>query len=293
MKNEEEKVSTNNSNKNILNSLISYNSYTSNDFKKINSSNNIINTSGSQPIVIFKKIGKSLTQTFHNYKPNHQLKNNYISDGGLRKKIGKYKSFLSNQNQANLIYSNISKNKNFDKGPKTVRNINKKLIINKKEKPSKSQEKGHINEKNIGNYNEKAKGKKIFTKKAVEKLKNKNKGKGDYQNKESHSQGHFNRKNKVFQNNFINKSINGINYNTSNNYYKKNNKQKIQKQIINNKIDKKKEEDKKEQQRKEKEETEKALEQEKKKIEIIDVLIKNGVLNIAKDFNFLNKLTPK
>ena len=293
MKNEEEKVSSNNSNKNILNSLISYNSYTSNDFKKINSSNNIINTSGSQPIVIFKKIGKSLTQTFHNYKPNHQLKNNYVSDGGLRKKIGKYKSFLSNQNQANLIYSNISKNKNFDKGPKTVRNINKKLIINKKEKPSKSQEKAHINEKNIGNYNEKAKGKKIFTKKAVEKLKNKNKGKSEHQNKESHSQGHFNRKNKVFQNNFINKSINGINYNTSNNYHKKNNKQKIQKQIINNKIDKKKDKDKKEQQMKEKEETEKALEQEKKKIENVDALIKNGVLNIAKGFNFLKKLTPK
>ena len=55
MKNEEIPKNTN-LNKKILNSLKSYNSYTSSDFTKINSSNNIINTSGSQPIVIFKKI---------------------------------------------------------------------------------------------------------------------------------------------------------------------------------------------------------------------------------------------
>ena len=68
-----------NQNKVIINSLITYNSYNSNDFKKIISSNNIVNTSGSQPIVIFKKISKSLTQIFPNKKlnkPNNVNKNN-------------------------------------------------------------------------------------------------------------------------------------------------------------------------------------------------------------------------
>ena len=145
MKNEEEIfLINNNPNKNILNSLISFNSYTSNDFKKINSSNNIINTSGSQPIVIFKKISKSLTQTFPNYKSNQPLKNNYISDGGLKKKINKYKSFISNPNQQNPMNAHLSKNNKYAKGPKTMRNINKRLIISKKEKLTKSKEKTQI-----------------------------------------------------------------------------------------------------------------------------------------------------
>ena len=65
MKTEEEIVILKNNIKNkiSLNQLISIN-HNSNDFKKINSSVNIINTSGSQPIVIFKKISKSLTQPF-------------------------------------------------------------------------------------------------------------------------------------------------------------------------------------------------------------------------------------
>ena len=300
MKNEEEKVSTNNNtNVNLLNSLISYNSYTSNDFKKINSSNNIINTSGSQPIIIFKKISKSLTQICHNYKSNQQAKNNYVSDGGLRKKLGKYKSFLSNQ--VNPVNSNIAQNKNFEESPKTMRSINKKVLVNKKEKPSKSHEKMHINEKNIGKnhekYKEKNKEKKIFTKKRIEKYQNQNKTKIDHINKESHSQGHFNRKNKVvLQNNFISKSINGINYNTSTNYHKKINKQKVQKKINNNQTDNKNvkiKKDKKENTNKEKEEAEKVLEEKKKKLENVNALIKNGVINIAKEFNILKKLTPK
>ena len=223
MKNEEQKTSTsNNPNKNILNSLIKYNSYTSNDFKKINSSNNIINTSGSQPIVIFKKISKSLTQTFPNYKSNQPLKNNnYVSDGGLKKKLSKYKSYTSNINQTNPSYINISKNHKNIKDQKTMRNINKKGIINKKEKSSKSKEKIHLSGNNEGKIKEKERNK--FTKKNIEKAKNKEVINTDYHSKQSHSQGHFNRKNKIFQNNFINKSINGININTSNNYFKKNN----------------------------------------------------------------------
>ena len=58
MKTEEQKNLTNsNQNKLGLNPIISYN-HNCNELKKINSSVNIINTSGSQPIVIFKKISK-------------------------------------------------------------------------------------------------------------------------------------------------------------------------------------------------------------------------------------------
>ena len=56
MKTEEGNILTNsNKNKLSLNPIITYN-HNCNEFKRINSSINIINTSGSQPIVIFKKI---------------------------------------------------------------------------------------------------------------------------------------------------------------------------------------------------------------------------------------------
>ena len=66
MKTEEEIILLINNiqNKIASNQIISFN-HNTNDFKKINSSVNIINTSGSQPIVIFKKISKSLTQPFN------------------------------------------------------------------------------------------------------------------------------------------------------------------------------------------------------------------------------------
>ena len=300
MKNEEQIISINNNpNKNILNSLIKYNSYTSNDFKKINSSNNIINTSGSQPIVIYKKISKSLTQTFPDYKSNQAIKNNnYVSDGGLKKKLSKYKSYTSNNNQINPSYINIKKNNKNIKDQKTMRNINKKLNINKKEKSSKSKEKIHLSGNNDENIKEKERTK--FTKKFIKKKEVIN---TDYQSKHSHSQGHFNRKNKIFQNNFINKSINGININTSNNYYKKNidNKNKIikNKEIKNNKINKlivnkeNKRKEIKESEKLEEQRQNEVKEQRKRKIEYVDSLIKNGVLNITKELNFTKKLTPK
>ena len=319
MKNEEEIILINNmTNKNILNSLISYNSYNSNDLKKINASNNIINTSGSQPIVIFKKISKSLTQTFPNHKSKQPLKNNYISDGGLKKKINKYKSFISNPTQTNPMNSNLQKNNKYTKGAKTMRNLNKKLIINKKEKTTKSKEKTQIIEYNSNN--EKMKEKK-FSKKKIEKLSRKefDKIKKDYHSKESHSQGHFNRKNKIFSsNNFVSKSIHEIYYNkknnnnnnenikmsyspNSNNNNKNNNNNNINNNSNNfsgnnkkNKVTKIKKEfkTKKENKTKKMEESQK-IEQDQKKIEYIDALVKNGVLNVTKELNIVKKLTPK
>lgn len=287
MKNEEEIILTNtNLNKKKLNSLISYNSLTSNDFKKINSSNNIINTSGSQPIVIFKKISKSLTQTFVNHKSNQPLKNNYISDGGLVQKICKYKSFLSNQNHENPLSTNISKNNKIIKGSKTTRNMNKKILPFKNGKSSKSNPKINI----ITNNKRKNK----FTKKNIEKLKNKNIIKTEYHNKESHSTGHFNRKNVLYHDHFINKSINGIKYITSHNYHKKNGnnnktknnvniKNKTYKEINankynNNKFNKIKNKggNKTENKNKENEES-KIIEENQRKKEYINALIKNGI----------------
>ena len=315
MKEEEEIILTdNNQNKNLLNSLISYNNNNHNDFKKINSSNNIINTSGSHPIVIFKKISKSLTQTFANNnkkKENKPLKKNYINDGGLRKKINKYKSVLSNANQLNPTSANLSKSNKNIKGAKTMRNGNKKIIANKREKLAKSKEKTQIKDY-YEEKNDKIRDKK-YSKRKVEKVKSKEKNKTEYHSKESHSQGHFNRKNNILGKHFISKNLNGINHNISNNNFnnntnninnakiqknllkKKNNVHKIKKSISNYNIDKKdikENNNKKEIQTQEIEEYEN-LEQRHRKIEYVDALIKNGILNITKEFNLVKKLTPK
>ena len=300
MKNEDISAN-NNSNKNVLNSLITYNSYTTADFKKINSSNNIINTSGSQPIVIFKKISKSLTQTFPNHKSNQPLKNNYVCDGGLTKKIGKYKSFTSNNNQVNQTSANILKNNKILKAPKTMRNINKKLLVNKQEniaKKEKEKEKVLISGSGDGK-----KERNKYVKKNMNK-KNKENIKTEYHDKQSHSQGHFNRKNKLFQNNFISKSINGINFNNNKTNAKKNNiiKKEINNNIkkkdinINNNIKKKdikKIKNKQEENKNKEIEEEKLNEQKLRKIEYVESLIKNGVLNNTKEFKYMKKLTTK
>ena len=295
MKNEN--ISTNNnSNKNILNSLITYNSYSTTDFQKINSSNNIINTSGSQPVVIFKKISKSLTQTFPSHKSNQPLNNNYASDGGLKRKIGKYKSFSSNRNQANQTSGNIFKSNKILKAPKTMRNINKKLLVKKKENFDKK------SKVLISGNDEGKKDKNRIVKKNINK-KNKENIKIEYHDKQSHSQGHFNRKNKIFKNNFVSESVNGINFNNNNkdDNKKNNNKKKeinnnIKKKDINNNI-KKKNADKikiKPEENKNKEiEEEKLNEQKLRKIKCVDSLIKNGVLNITKELNYMKKLTTK
>ena len=72
------------------------------------------------------------------------MKKNYINDGGLRKKINKYKSVLSNANQLNPTSANLSKSNKNIKGAKTMRNGNKKIIANKREKLAKSKEKTQI-----------------------------------------------------------------------------------------------------------------------------------------------------
>ena len=307
MKNEDEINPKDNQNKGIINSLITYNSYNSNDFKKIISSNNIVNTSGSQPIVIFKKISKSLTQIFPNKKlnkPNNVNKNkisninnnqssinkNYISDGGLRKKLNKYKSV--NPNEGNNHRNKIKK------GSKTMRNVNKKLIVNKKanDKYIKSKEKTQIieRENDMSQEKENEKEKNNSKNKILKVNKEKDKSKTEYHNKESHSQGHFNRKNKMLNNNYISKSVNGIYINNS----KSNNNinchiiRNINKNQNNIFITKKKDIKKKKNSKNENEECEK-MEQEKKRIEYVDALIKNGISNLTKEFNFIKKLTPK
>ena len=304
MKNEDEINSyKDNQNKDNINSLITYNSYNSNDFKKIISSNNIVNTSGSQPIVIFKKISKSLTQIFPNKKLNKQgninksninnnqssINKNYISDGGLRKKLNKYKSVNPNE-------GNIYKNK-IKKGSKTMRNVNKKLIAHKKgnNRFIKSKEKTQIIERENDMSQEKERQKNDSKNKIIKV--NKDKSKTEYHNKESHSQGHFNRKNKMQKNNYVSKSVNGIyinnsktnnNININSNIIKSINKN--QNNILNN--NKKKDIKNKKNSKNEKEECEK-MEQEKKRIEYVDALIKNGISNLTKEFNFIKKLTPK
>lgn len=113
MKTEEEIVILKNNIKNkiSLNQLISIN-HNSNDFKKINSSVNIINTSGSQPIVIFKKISKSLTQPF---TINKKQKTTKASDNIIHtKKLNKYKSVISFPNQNTHIIKNNKNNKNIN-----------------------------------------------------------------------------------------------------------------------------------------------------------------------------------
>ena len=143
--------------------------------------------------------------------------------------------------------------------------------------------------------------------------------KKDYHCQESHSQGHFNRKNKIFtNNNFISKSIHEIHYNKNSNIKNNNdnirmsyspNDNNIKNNINNikssnnnnfsgnnkkNKITKIKKEykTKKDNKTKKIEESEKT-EQDQKKIEYIDALVKNGVLNVTKELNIIKKLTPK
>ena len=121
------------------------------------------------------------------------------------------------------------------KGIKTMRNGNKKLIVNKRDKLAKSKEKTQIKE----NYEEKDDKirDKNYSKRKVERIKNKDKTKNENHNKESHSQGHFNRKNNIFSYHFIYQSVNGINQNTSNTNNANNiNNAKIQKNFLKKKI---------------------------------------------------------
>ena len=287
MKTEEEIVILKNNIKNkiSLNQLISIN-HNSNDFKKINSSVNIINTSGSQPIVIFKKISKSLTQPF---TINKKQKTTKASDNIIHtKKLNKYKSVISFPNQNTHIIKNNKNNKNI----KTIRTLNKKVTENKKAKDqTKSKEKlnthiykiNHIsNNKNI-NTRLKNKNKKEINIKERHELKKNNE-------KESHSHGHFNRKEKILINNFISKSTNEIKY-LKNNAHDNIPNYNINVQSNNKNI---KFKIKKLNKSKQNEESKIAdqTENDHKKSEYMESLIKNGILNVSKKYR-IKKPTKK
>ena len=293
MKTEEGNILTNsNKNKLSLNPIITYN-HNCNEFKRINSSINIINTSGSQPIVIFKKISKSL---IHPFTLNKIQKNDTkISDNILKKKINKYKSELSfpNQQASNTNTHIIKNNKNY-KNIKTMRTVNKKIVEKqKKEKIETKKEKTHIFE--INNKNKYIK-KKVLLKKNNNNTREKNvKERNDFKinkdKKESHSHEHFNRKDKILVNNFVSKSTNEIKY-FNNNINNKIPNYNINIQQNNKNI---KFKIKKENRKRTKEESKIAEqgENEHKKIEYIEALIKNGVSNVSKKFKIVKKPTKK
>ena len=289
MKTEEELFLINKRKDNHINNpILSYNNK-KNDFKKINSSVSVINTLGSQPIVIYKKISKSLTQSFGT---KNLQKNNNPNELALRKKLNKYKyksvlSFPNQQNPSNANTHIIKNNKN-TKNIKIVQNVNKKLDIQKKEKAIKTKEKSHIIE-----INNKVK----YTKKKIEKNNNNKRERtkkefNDYKQinhkKESHSHGHFNRKDKSIVNNVISKSTNIIKYSKNNN---QNNAPNYNINIQQNNKNMKKRK-KKENKIKINEES-KIAEQEQKKSEYIKTLIKNGIQNVSNKFKVVKKLTQK
>ena len=287
MKTEEEIVILKNNIKNkiSLNQLISIN-HNSNDFKKINSSVNIINTSGSQPIVIFKKISKSLTQPF---TINKKQKTTKASDNIIHtKKLNKYKSVISFPNQNTHIIKNNKSNKNI----KTIRTLNKKVTETKKAKDqTKSKEKlnthmykiNHISNKKNINKRLKNKNKKEINIKERHELKKNNE-------KESHSHGHFNRKEKILINNFISKSTNEIKY-LKNNAHDNIPNYNINVQSNNKNI---KFKIKKLNKSKQNEESKIAdqTENDHKKSEYMESLIKNGILNVSKKYR-IKKPTKK
>ena len=293
MKTEEENILTNsNNNKLSINPIISYNN-NCNEFKKINSSVNIINTSGTQPIVIFKKISKSLTQPFNMNKIKKN--NNKVNENNLRKKINKYKSVLSFPNQQlSSANTHIIKNNKNSKNIRTVRTTNKKnLEKQKKEKTTKDKEKKLFNEiKNKNQYTKKKIIKNINNKKEIHQ-KERSDIKNVEHNKESHSHEHFKRKEKILSNNFINKSTNEIKYfrNNINNHIQKYNIN-IQKNNQNIKF-KIKNENKNKNKITEESKIVEQPEQEHKKTEYIESLIKNGVINVSKKFKIAKKPTKK
>ena len=112
-----------------------------------------INTFGSQPIVMYKKINrlqspieyakkiepkeKKTSATSRDKITKNILKNNYLSDGGLPKKINKYKNKLvSHHSQSptkkiryNKSKSNTNRDKKNTKNEKTQRGKNKTKIV--------------------------------------------------------------------------------------------------------------------------------------------------------------------
>ena len=167
--------------KNLLNSYILNNYNIANELTKINSSNNI-NTSGTHPIIIFKKISKNNstnTKNTNNPLPTNMVKkNNYLCDGGLKKKLDKFKLCLPNttsptNSTSPTFLKNLKHNSKNINGYKTMRYTSKKFLIRKKQHTSKSKEVKH-NVKSIEKYHvihpkSKEKHKKKYNSKSVEK----------------------------------------------------------------------------------------------------------------------------
>ena len=91
------------------------NSKANNNFQKITGSGSI-NTSGSNPIVVFKKNsikkGQGDITQLNSKNIAQKSKNEYISDGGLSKKIQKFNNNIQNNNAHNIYFNNYINEKN-------------------------------------------------------------------------------------------------------------------------------------------------------------------------------------
>ena len=179
----------NRSTKNLLNSYILNNYNFDNELAKTNSSN-IINITGIDPIILFKKTSKKNSinmKNINNYFPTNIIKNNnYICDVEIKKKLDKFKLYSSNiSSPTNLTSPTFLKNLKNDsknrKEIKTMRYTSKKFIIMKKQKSSRNKE-ARRNVKSLEKYHaihhkSKEKNKKKYNSKSAEKknIRNENK----------------------------------------------------------------------------------------------------------------------
>ena len=100
-----------------------------NDFKK---SSNLkqLNINGTSPIILFKKTPKSN----HRNQIDFNLKNEYISDGGLKKKIDKYnieKTIKENKSTNKILSPSQSKKMIKNQTSHSMKSIRKKNQMNK------------------------------------------------------------------------------------------------------------------------------------------------------------------
>ena len=107
------------------------------EFKKINILGPT-NTTGMQPIVIYKKetTTHQIKTSLNNNIPNSDSKNHFLSDGGLQKKLAKYFRVNQNISQSHSIPNKKSKTKSAKKIEKTknIYPFSKKNNLKEKEK---------------------------------------------------------------------------------------------------------------------------------------------------------------
>ena len=231
-----------------------------NNFQKITGSGSI-NTSGSQPIVVFKKKSskKGLIEVNQTNPKNIQKskndKNEYISDGGLHQKIQKFNSNNNiNYNSNNIYFNNyINDKNNCFPSNKNIRNINdnnkqNNNTYNRTNNARKSNDQKQILSKTLRDFNKRP---------AISK---------NEKSKDIYS----NIKGNVLSKKLKNKSVNlNSNNNTSgNNMIKRSQHDKK----LNN---------------------ENSKEQEEQKINIMKKLVENGVVNEIKKLQNKTKVTTK